>query len=223
MKMVFPGINQVFDCENGEEVWSLVIENQNLFYGILSDIRGQIEGIEGKVVLSEKNNLLSIAKTVELLIQFVSFEINQKQLISKVISKLGQIAVDEMHYGRTMELLGEIESYFTELAFELTGNIEFTKLGAEGLLKGAGVQFCDDYEQLGEKIIDYMELVSEYDREKLFIFVNLRSYISDAQMEEFLETALARGYQMLLLESCEHPLLPREKRYIVDADLCEIW
>lgn len=54
MKMVFPGINQVFDCENGEEVWSLVIENQNLFYGILSDIRGQIEGIEGKVVLSEK-------------------------------------------------------------------------------------------------------------------------------------------------------------------------
>ena len=126
-----------------------------MFFGILSDIRGQIEGIEGRVVLSEKNNLLSIAKTVELLTQFVPFEINQKQLISKVISKLGQIAVDEMHYGRTMELLGEIESYFTELAFELTGNIEFTKLGAEGLLKGAGVQFCDDYEQLGEKIIDY--------------------------------------------------------------------
>ena len=45
MKMVFPGINQVFDCENEEEVWSLVIENQNLFFGILSDIRGQIEGI----------------------------------------------------------------------------------------------------------------------------------------------------------------------------------
>ena len=108
------------------------------------------------------------------------------------------------------------------LAFDLSGNIIFSKVDADSILKGVGVTFADDYTSLGEKLIDYFELVTEYDKVKLYLLINLRSYISDDEAENFIETVISRGYQVLMIESGEHPLLKCEKRYIVDANLCEI-
>ena len=78
------------------------------------------------------------------------------------------------------------------------------------------------YESLAEKILDYFELVEEYDKKKLFIMVNLRSYLSDEEMKMFMRDVLARKIQVLLIESSERSVLDEEKRYIVDADLCVI-
>ena len=48
------------------------------------------------------------------------------------------------------------------------------------------------------------------------------SIISDREAEFFLETTLHHGYNLIMIESCEHKRLPNEQRYIVDAALCEI-
>lgn len=82
--------------------------------------------------------------------------------------------------------------------------------------------FRDDYDRLGEKILDYIELVTEYDRKKLFIMLNLRSYIDDSEMEYFMKEVLQRKYHVLMIESSEHKKLLYEKRTVVDAFLCEI-
>lgn len=222
MKIVFPGINHVFECSNNQAVLSLVIENQKLLYTILQDIYSQLQGNDGKVVVSDENKILQTDKVLEMLEQFVPFEINRKQLINKVIYEISHIAMDDTHYAKTMELLSEIESYGMDLAFELVGDINFSKVGIEAILKAIGVEFTDEYTCLGEKIIDYFELVTEYERPKLFVLVNLRSFISDKEAEEFINAVLSRGYQILLIESSEHKLLEKEKRYIVDANLCEI-
>ena len=67
-----------------------------------------------------------------------------------------------------------------------------------------------------------MELVTEFDRRKLYLTVNLRSYISDNEAYEFMKTVLNHGYNVIMLESSEHTHLDEELRYIIDADLCEI-
>lgn len=222
MKIVFPGINNVFDCNNKDYTWTLVIENQSLFYNILDDIIHQINGDDGKVVVSEDNKVLQTDKVIDVISQFVPFDINNRQIINKVVSRLSHVAVDGAHYEETMELLSMIEEYCMNLAFDLSGNIIFSKVDADSILKAVGVEFADDYTSLGEKLIDYFELVTEYDKVKLYLLINLRSYISDDEAENFIETVISRGYQVLMIESSEHPLLKYEKRYIVDANLCEI-
>lgn len=67
-----------------------------------------------------------------------------------------------------------------------------------------------------------MELVREYDSEKLFITLNLRSYISDDEMNKFVNDVVARGYKLLMVENSEYPIIEHEKRYIIDADKCII-
>lgn len=221
MKIILPQVDYVFDCGQ-DKCCSIVLEKQELFYQVLEDLTQQIQGEEGASVLSEEDKLLSFAKNGEVLSQFVPFDMNKKALLTKITAKFSQLAATEQFYERTQELLAEWEKYLIELSMELVGNFEFSKISVDSLLKAAGLQIDDQYDNLGEELLDYFELVQEYEGRKLFILVNLRSYMSDDDMEEFLENVLARGIQLLMLEGTERKVLQSENRYIVDADLCLI-
>ena len=221
MKFVYPDINHVIevteDCVN-----TLIIENQNLFVELIEDLYFQLEGRDGRSVLSSKGRVLDIAKNLELLSQFVPFELNKKSLITKVTACMEKLSVDSAHYEKTMELLSTLEAYMYDLSFGLTGDIAVTKINSGAVIKAVGVEFEDDYDSLGEKIIDYMELVTAYDRQKLFVFLNLRSYISDEETELFFETVLNHRFKVVLIDNKEYNRVKFENRYIVDKDLCEI-
>ncbi len=133
-----------------------------------------------------------------------------------------KLAMDEEHYYQTSELITLLESYLLDLSVELTGNIELSKITWENTIKAVGVEFADNYDSLAEKILDYMELVREYDSERIFITLNLWSYISDNEMNKFVNDVVVRGYKLLMLENTEYPIIDHEKRYIIDADKCII-
>lgn len=147
---------------------------------------------------------------------------NKKILINKVINRMQKLAMDEEHYYQTSELITLLESYLLDLSVELTGNIELSKITWENTIKAVGVEFADNYDSLAEKILDYMELVREYDSERIFITLNLWSYISDNEMNKFVNDVVVRGYKLLMLENTEYPIIEHEKRYIIDADKCII-
>ena len=221
MKLAYPEIQKVFDTEE-QCINSVVIENQQLFLEFCSDLYMQTQGFEGKTVLSANDKPMEIAKNLELLNQFVPFEINRKNLITKLNSAAEKIAVSPEFYEATMSELSGVERYLFELINELSGNVECAKLSISAIIKAAGLQFEDNYDSLCEKVIDYMELVRAYDKSKLFVLVNFRSYAPDSECELFLDTVHRQQFDVIMLENTEHPLLKNETRYIIDKDLCEI-
>ncbi len=221
MKFVYPDIGYVFDFEKSP-VYSLIIENQRMLLELMTDIQNQLQGLEGKSVLSENGKQIAIEKYAEFLSQFCPFSINQKSLLNKVTAVLAKTAVNKEYYLKTMQFLGQLEQYLMEIAFQLKGDIVFQKVTADALVKAVGVEFRDEYDSLAEKVIDYFELVTELDRKKLFILYNLRSLLDDEETIVFIDTVIKQGYNVLMIESSEHTLLPGERRYIVDSALCEI-
>ncbi len=219
MKIILPEVDFVFDC-GLDACCSVVVENQDLLYRAVKDISLQIDGWEGKSVLSDENKILQFSKSGEIISQFVPFDMNRKRLISKISARMQQTAVTDLYHMETNEFLAEWERYMMGLSGNLTGNIEFSKISVDSLIKASGIHIEDVYDNLGEQLLDYFELVHEYDAKKLFVLVNLRSYMTDDDMNMFLEDVIARQIQILLLESGERNLLNFEKRYIVDKDLC---
>ena len=207
MKIILSEIDHIFDCA-GSRCCSIVIENQKLFYSVIRDIFNQVQGEEGISVLSEDNKVLSMAKHIELITRFVPFDMNQKNLITKITTRMQNIAVDESHYLDTKEMLGKWEQYLMKLSLNLVGSFGFSKISIETLIKAAGIRVDDDYDNLGEQLLDYFELVQEYDGKP------------DAEMNLFLQNIIERDIQILILESSEHPILEWECRHIVDADFC---
>lgn len=222
MKVAFPGINHIFDCSKLSEVSSLVIKNPILLRNIIDDINAQMRGETGKIVVSSDDKPLVTEKYLELHSQFLAFSLNNRNLISKIVSKLNVIAIDSDNYIRSMELVGEIEQYCMNLSMGLVGNISFPKITVENIIKATGPEIEDDYASITERMIDYFELVTEYDRPKVFIMFNLRSFLTTEELQTFVNEVLKREYQIILLDSNEYPLLDKEKRVVIDESLCEI-
>ena len=93
MKFVYPGIEMVFRV--GETyVNELVIENKRLFREVVEDLSALVSGLPGKAFLSIDNVPVDLQKHSEVITRFVPFEMNRKPLISKMLQKFEDKAVD---------------------------------------------------------------------------------------------------------------------------------
>lgn len=220
MILAHPQMDTVLEF-NESQVNTLVVEHPDFYRTLICDLYGQSQSEEGKLILSEKGKTLPISKWVELVDNCIHFELNRKPLLTKICAAMERTAVSESFFLKTSELLCALEHYVDELAFELPGDIICEKCSVAGILKGIGVSIRDDYDDPLERLIDFMELVREFDRDKLFVLVGLRSFFADQQVEAFLKTVLDHGYRVLLLDCVSREKLSSEKRLTIDNDLCE--
>lgn len=220
MKFTYPNITNVFDTSVGK-VNTIVIENQRLMAELLSEISSQLKGNDGKCILSENDKEIPLSKGLELLTYFTPFDLNARTLVSKLATALERRAMEE-YYGESAQLLGNIEKFFFNVSQDFNCDVDFSKFSMGSLTKALGVEFCDEYETLSEKLCDYFELVQEFDRKKLFITLNLRTFISDEEFEKFLDTVILHEYNLIMIENKEYLRANNESRYIIDSDLCEI-
>ena len=221
MKLVYPEIQTVFKFGNGSFP-SAVIENQNLFYRFTADLCRQYDGDSGEAVLSDNDTPISIAGNLELITSFFPFEINRKNLLTKITAKLEKHSVEPENFERSQKLLSDIESFLFDLAFQNDLDLEFSKLSISGILKSAGICLKDDDLPLAEKILTYMDLMRSNGLAAVFIFVNLRSLLNDETMENFTKTCCSHEYNIMLIDNREYNQLSLEKRTVIDIDLCEI-
>ena len=222
MKLAHPELDTVISIDAAPgKVAALVIENRRFFRELLSDIAGQIDGHDGKSVLSENDVPLAFHRCAELICDMIGFSINRKSLLSKVLDALEKDAMGEDHYLESMELLQRVEQYVFTLTKDFTADIVCGKLNMNAILKGVGISVNDEYDDPLERFLDYMELVREFVGEKLFVFVNLRSFFTKEELVPFLETAVAHEYRLLLIDASAADVLPMENRLTIDADLCE--
>ena len=85
------------------------------------------------------------------------------------------------------------------------------------------VRFDENDTTLLERVSAYIDLCNNFLKLKLLVFVNLRSYLSDKELEELYNQVRYYNIKLLLVEHyLTSPALPQEKVLVVDKDLCEI-
>ena len=185
------------------------------------DIKSQINNFEGNTVLSVRNEPVSFHKCVELITDPLAIEMNSRTIIKKVLVAMEKCGQDAVYYERTQKLLAEIETYINDLSLNFDSEIECHDISFQQILKAAELTVADEYSRLVDKIYAYMELIREFEGDKLFIFVNLSSYIRKEQLQEFVNTVVGHSFRVLLIDSHDFERLEQENRLIVDCDLCE--
>lgn len=221
MTLAHPELENVIAFIPGR-ISSAVIENRQFFRKFIMDLYSGISGEEGDAVLYDELKELELSKYAELIDSFPSFSVNSRKMQGKLLSFLERKAVSEDFYLKTSDLLRNIEIYLDELTDDFTAELEYNSVTVQSVLKAANILVREDGENRLERILDYMELTRELERDKLFIFVNLRSYYLDEELCPFLETVCAKEFSVLLIDNMEYEKFPFENRLIIDADLCEI-
>ena len=180
MKIVHPKINSKIEISD-HEISVLVIEAPEFFYELLMDIKSQINNFEGNTVLSVRNEPVSFHKCVELITDPLAIEMNSRTIMKKVLVAMEKCSQDAVYYERTQKLMAEIETYINDLSLNFDTEIECQDVSFQQLLKAAELTVVDEYSRLVDRIYAYMELIREFEGDKLFIFVNLSSFLYNSK------------------------------------------
>lgn len=219
MILTYPQLDDVIEFPEGC-VPSIVVEAPAFLRAFLQDLYDQIDGAEGEAVLSDDGKRLPIGSRVEIIGDFLGLKLNGKTLQNKIIAQMGRMASEETFYVKTAEIMQRVEQYVGELAFAFDCDIVCNSCTVTALLKAMGVSIRDEYDNPLERLLDYMELVREFEQDKVFVLLNMRSFFSDGEVETFLSTAMQHGYHILLVDGYAQEKLSIEKRITIDKDLC---
>lgn len=220
IRLVHPDISQIIEFkENIINV--LVIENPIFFRDFISDINYQINNLSGKIILSNDYKVLNISKFIEIIVQFYPFEMNKKSIINKLNNNIEKICIDDYNL-ECKELFSKIENLLNQLIVNYDYPIKYDLFEIEKLIKLANFSFDNEYDSLIEKLIDYMEIIRGLECDKVFIFVNIKSYLTSDEIIMFYEMINAKKLNVLILESYDSLRLKYENKIIIDESLCEI-
>lgn len=222
MKIVYPDINKVFNLSIEDKVNMLVIENQDLFTAFISDVNDQINGLEGRAVMSLDNNPVKISSNLEMISQYIPFDINTRTLITKLHKKFEDYTFNEKYFLQSNKLQQKIIEYLFMLSGELDFDVEFNnELNLINLFKAVELKFNENYNSISEQIIEYMKIDKYFNSDKCYILVNIRDYINDNVIDEFYKLILYNKIKVLIISGGDHPKSEYEEKHLIDFDLCE--
>jgi CRISPR-associated protein Csn2 len=222
MKLVYPGIETHIILEQGKPTF-LILENAKLFREVVQDIFNQVNGIEGKAVLSDEDEIIPLNKQIDLILDLFSLNCNSHKMLSKLQGELAQVAVGEELYKDTSDLLSKLQMYAGTLADNAKYPLKFNEeMGIVELVKLLNFKFDLQDESILEKIVSYMIVSKEYLKIDTFVFINLQSVITSAELKELFKQIAYEKITILLIESVSRDKIMDECRIIIDNDLCEI-
>lgn len=206
--------------ENQILVWT--IENPTVFSDVVLSFWQQVNGGEGNLLLSGKLESLSISKKTDLIVNPFAVNINNKKILTALYKELSAISINELQ-DQTGNLNSTVISYLDNLCSMVPYPLEFDlELETVGLLKAMDVKVDDHPESLLEKLESYVKAMHQICKIPVFIFVNLKQYLTEEECLEYYKYCMYEKVQIILLEGVYSPLIGGEKRWVLDKDLCMI-
>lgn len=221
MRLVHSGYGiDIKVCEN--EVNLLCIEQKKSFVVLIQEILDQNNGKDGQFILSEKDKIINMAKEVEIIINPFVLDCNEKRVQQKLYQEVYEQAVSN-YLPETTELNAEIISYLEKITLSVPYDIIFDlEENIQGMLKIYGVRIEQQTSSLLEKITDYLKILVRMCRIKIFIFVNLKTYLDPEDLKKLYEFAFYEKINIILIENQVTEKINCEKVCILDQDMCII-
>ena len=221
MKLVHVNMERKLLDDNVVTEW--VIEAPEEFTRYVQELYMQCEGAAGDFVLSDGEKELGITKNVEFLDSVLDLDVNERKILGKLYADLEQLAYSEKFVVRTQEMIQYLSTYIFELEQETDFMLDVDDgVDMSAIFKGNGVKLETVETGILEKIVHYIKVVRLLLKKQVFVFVNVRSYLTVRQVEQLIKEAAYQEVQILLIENVMRDCVNSERRCIIDSDKCEI-
>ena len=221
MKLVYYELDLKIEF-NENKVTLLVLESPCLFQKVVTDLYQQSLGDQQFYVLSENQKELEFNKQVDVVLSPLNIDLNNKKIISRVYGHLSDLANEELN--KKLELNNSVYCYLENLVS--SSNYPFLEINIDprwdNLFKMYDIKVRDETESLLERINEYLKLNSSLMNYELFVFVGLKQFLDDDQLEELYKMIELLKLHVLLIESNDSRYNSYEDMYIFDQDLCLI-
>lgn len=223
MKLAHPILSKPIILSE-DRVPVLAVENPICMRQLIIEMVRQLSGEDGSFILSEDQEILRFKSAVELVLDPFCLDINQKRLLNRIYSDFSRLAVGEDYYIEGQNVKSEICTFLLNLTSESEFTVSFDEDFAwESLLKAVNLKIETVGQSLLENIMEYIRTVELMTGIKLLIFVNLRAYFSQIEIESLERFAKYEKFNIMRIEGGQwHHNLQVEDVIVLDEDICEI-
>ena len=200
----------------------LVTENASRFAQYCQDFVCQQGGEEGNFLIDDARQTLSFKKAGSIIFDFFNLSLTDRKIVAGVYDAIEKTATEEYALDYS-ELRSKIMSFIDLLSIDSPLQIEYNDdFCLQDMLKALKVQPCEEEKPLICKIADYMDAASAFLGIRIFVLVNLRTFVSDDDFSLLLTHIGHSDYSVLFLEKTQYERVSGEPVRIIDNDLCEI-
>lgn len=221
MKIVYSDWDQIIELSENK-VNVICLENKAYFVKIISELNKQIDGEEGKFILSDFTKSYPLKKRAAIVFSPFSLNFQNKKFQGEMLHQLTEIAQEEEFF-----LAHEVESSILNFIYKLTDYLDYevhvpSEISMENILKSVGLRIDEEDGDVLERLLDYFVLLHKVMGIDVIFTVNLRTYFSLEQLKLLYQNVMQHKIHIVLLENHVDELLPCEDAIIIDKDLCEI-
>lgn len=177
-------------------------------------------------VLTDGDKELKVSKHMLVTTDILGFDINSKKIKSLAIDKLektcqnDEILLHELEQAN-VNLLSKVFCLINELNADFSisneWNLEKYLKAFDFRVETISIKNCFD------KVISYIQIVSELMKDYVVCFVNLKSYFTENQIKEIYKFAIYNNVRLLLIESTlETEKMEYENKLIIDNEFDEL-
>lgn len=199
------------------------IENKNYFYRIVSDFNNISNGLNNdNIILFDKDlNEININNSINIIYDYFNFDLYFKKCNIAINKKLN-LEIDEENKKEIIQIYKKLLSKFNKslknIDLPLIINNE---LSFESILKHMKLNI-KYYNNLLENLLLIIDLEKELKINKLIIFINLKSYLNNKELEELYKYSIYNNIKIILIDSKSYGISKKyEEKLLIDEDLTE--
>ncbi len=228
MRICFPGFEGDIEIHRGESV-VLEVNNRVLFARVCASIAGGFGdgAVEPYSVWDDSGDEIKASTSFLYVGDPLNLPWDNRAMAGALAGRFEKLLFeDEAVRVEAESAFNALRTMMGNLSLQLQADYAFgIDWDVKRYLKsfGFGVDLAEDG-LLIDKIIEFLLLAEDVCLKKVIVFVNLKLFLSKKELERVFEQVFCSGLNVFFLET-EHDsdCYAREKRYIIDQDLLEIW
>lgn len=201
----------------------LSIENPREMFCLVTELQSQFSGAEGNFLLIRDDQRLSFENCGEMITDVYSLDFNDKKILNTLEKSLGKISSEGNAYELYNKLNTILSEYYSELFSNISLPLTYEGLTFRDIFKASGIRLNQCYDGALEKIVCYINTVVQLKGVMFFVFLNLKSILTDDELICLYKHCEREKVALLLIENnMSRATLPMESGIIITDDLCEI-
>lgn len=201
----------------------LVIEDSDTFRKYITELKSQIEGIEGDFAFSNEKDSLSFKDRFAIITNPLQVDFSDKKIQTKITSLMKNHMSNETHYEAMTTILSQLESFAQDLEDDFPFEIEHSEPDIQSLLKMLGFSLRLEYQNEIEKLIEYTNVLHDVCNVDHFVFISMFDYFNERTLQTFIKECNANKHNLLFIERHDQNVENIAQKILIDHDLCEIF
>lgn len=167
----------------------IVLEDVKLRLPLINELFSQTSGKEGNWLLFENDKSFDLGKKVELILEPLTLTLNNKKVKTKLYQDIKTIAQDYC-FSQGLEVHSQICNYLENMLDKLPYPVKYDEdWDVSEILKAYNVELVEEYDNIFEKLYNYIKLVNTVCGTEIFVMVNIKQYLTDDQITELYKMA----------------------------------